>query len=278
MLILIIVLIEIYCLYRFIFNWFLIFCFLFYILWYFDRSENNGRRTWDSLKNLAIWKFFSPIKYYNFEETELLDLKKRLFIVIPNRTYLSLIWGFGFNSAQLHHKLDVCYILPRILFYIPIVRDILLWSGAVADSPPHLSTTETIITLLNQGRSVCYSPLTIDRKTNKIPIPDNNLFEFCKEKNINVIPVVVSNEIERYWFPFNLISLQKRCYAWCGYPFPQLFFLKIFSQSPPNKIDLQFGTPINCGAFANTDIIKEKFIQVCESINNNGVDKPLSFE
>ena len=58
--------------------------------------------------------------------------KKYIFVVMPNACNMPLFWGFGLHGGRFAPQIRLRYLLPRVLFYVPLLRDALMWTGAVA--------------------------------------------------------------------------------------------------------------------------------------------------
>ena len=134
---------------------------LIYVLYLIDGAWLSGVRSWKHFRELNIWKRLSPVNYYlpdGYRDVfgrESSESRGYIFILLPNLTNASLIWGFGLHGGLFDSKLKVKYLLPKVMFYLPIIRDILMWSGAVGyDSK---SEIDTISELVNNGNSVAYS-------------------------------------------------------------------------------------------------------------------------
>lgn len=124
--------------------WVILAIFLYATLYfYLDDGPITGHRNWQRFRNLRLWKGVSPV-HYEFTTAEGLAItqldKPCLFVVMPNCSNMPLVYGFGFNGSKLPlpikrtgYQRTCIYLLPPILFTIPLLRDWLLWSGAVAD-------------------------------------------------------------------------------------------------------------------------------------------------
>ena len=207
---------------------------------------------------------------------------------MPNATCLPLLWGFGLHAGQLDSRLDVCYVLPVCLFKIPILRDFLLWTGAVALS----NDKSGIVELMNKGRSVCYCPsgmrdamyvhrwLNDPNASQLVCLPHDELFDYCKSERIQLVPVLIANECVRYKFPYITYWIHRFQY-WLldktGYPFTMLYWLKLFGQRPPPTMEIMIADPIDCEKCANTEKLKLIFKQTVEQLNKNGIDKLIEW-
>ena len=168
--------------------------------------------------------------------------------------------------------MDVVYVLPWILFKIPLVRDFLLWSGAIRFESDWRSD---IIRLLRMGKSVAYAPGTMedmipgtenkrdelrtegsqfgsdmrDSHSYRPDVPPNDIFEYAKANRIPIVPVLIRGETERYrivWWKNSYINrLQRYTLERIGWPIPTLFFTRWFGSSPPPPLKIEIGNPMD---------------------------------
>jgi len=255
--------------------WILLFPLLLYPLWYFDKSEQNGRRTWEFFRTLSLWKIFSPAQFYFANRNSLNRSKSRkLFVILPNATNAPLVW-FGLSGGELDPCLDMCYLLPDLLFRIPLLRDILLWSGGVSKGA---NAHSTVLSLLNRDRSVAYAPSNdlfnkSDLENGDVPQgPDDTLYEFCIKNHVLLVPVVVSRERERYWIldrPW-VRKAQRYMMEKIGYPIPLFFFPRYFANRPPEKMHNQIGSGLDASLYEEIGALKKDFE---ESVKNMWKEK-----
>lgn len=96
--------------------------------------------------------------------------------------------------------MDVLYAVPRVLLWIPFLKDLLIASGAVADEE------QTLLSLMKkEGRAVCYAPgrmrdILRTRQADRVYVsPLNEHFiESLVERDVVIVPVVFHNELGRY--------------------------------------------------------------------------------
>ena len=76
-----------------------------------------------------------------------------------------------------------------------------------------------------------------------------------------MIPVLVAGETRRYSFYRGhwVNRMQKWCYQRYGWPFPLLFFPKIFGSQPPPKLDVQIGFPMEASIQENVESFSKLF-------------------
>ena len=269
---------------------------LIYVLYLIDKAWITGSRAWKHFRELQLWRRLTPVKYY-FANTgdsvnddvqvfglENTKRKKFLFIVMPNATNAPLIWGFGLHGARFAPSIKLRFLVPAVLFYVPIIRDFLMWIGGVAYYPGKQWTT--INDLLNSGHSVAYSCNGMqdafsahDREGKEIHVktPDDQLFEFARKEGIALVPVIVGGENERYVFtpkpPAFMVTLQEFFYSNWGVVWPLLCM-----PTRQSKLHMQFCPTIQPHIYDTTEEFKLEFLRCIRSANNNGADKRIIFE
>jgi len=208
------------------------------VLWYYlDDSEKTGNKSWTSLRNWSLWKDgINAVTYAFGDEEELSNLKKQriIFVVSGNVTNMGLISGFGLHGG-VFDNFDLRYVLPKIFFYVPGLREFLMWTGAVVDD------RDVMLSLLNRGNSICYASKGMAKDT----IPSrlsSELFRFTKQESIRLIPVEIKGEGKRYRIFSH--SVQEYFLKWLGYPFPFCFGPRIFGPNPPPKLTVNIGIPM----------------------------------
>ena len=264
----------------------LVFIILVYGLWYFDGKEYTGERRWDAFRTLRIWKWLSPLDY---TFTNKLDLNltnaavKRLYVLIPGDTYISLIWGIGLHGGELSPFASrMHYIVPPIFMWIPLLRDVLLWSGAVTFHSKKRPLDSILLELLQSNRSVCYCPSDFsnvvepkvdvehgvpkDYYTIKTPCPSEDMFSFARQEQLQLVPIVTHGERKRYYV-MELPRVQEFFYRLIGYPFPLIFCLRIFNKTRPPLLHQQFGPIIECNAkYESNEQLRESFVNCVEAL------------
>lgn len=226
---------------------------LYLILKYDDGEEESGNRAWRGLRR---WTLFGKTVQYFFGNTEAFGAEQAnerlLFVVVGNLSNMGLIHGFGMHGGTFQH-VDLVYMLPRILFRVPLLRDVLLWTGAVAHDEGIL------LKLLKRGKSVAYCPsgmedllsYTNPRGDDKLVVhtPSMPVFEFAMKHRVQVVPVLVAGETNRYAFARGhyLHRCQQWSYARFQWPFPLIFGPRIFGKKAPPKLEVQVGFPMDAG-------------------------------
>ena len=168
--------------------------FAYFAFKYFDHDEFTGNRAWPWLRSRGIGK--SAIELLVGRKP--IDADKRYLFIVRGecRTHLGLIYTFGFHGGYFDH-LDLVYLLPRAPFYVPLLRDVLLWSGAIAY--PSQDPLSSILQLLKRGKAVAYHDVDIT----------DDLLEFCMQNHIHIVPTSVSRESERYAVVGDLCFMRK---------------------------------------------------------------------
>lgn len=273
---------------------------LVYVLYLIDGAWLSGSRAWLQLRTLKLWRKLSPARFYfpnslgggGETETPVFGVesapyKKYIFVVIPNNTNMPLFWGFGFHGARFAPQIRIRYLLPAILFYVPFLRDVLMWSGAVAYRKE--DQWATMNDLLNRGYSVAYASNGMtdaftayqESRTGKsgepreVQAPADALFDYAKAENVALVPVLVNGEAERYVFapqPGFIVSLQQFCYKNWGYPFPVVCL-----PTRQSQIHLQFCSVLQPHLFEKAAEMKDEFLRAVKSANNTGADRRIVF-
>lgn len=249
-----------------------------YILLYVDGKEYTGERRWEGFRNFSGWRRVSPACFTFASTTAVTDATRRLFVVMPCITPAPL-WWMAVHGGRLLAALNLCYLMPPLFFSIPILRDVMLWSGGVTHRRGE-GRNAAILDLLNANRSVCYAPSGFTDVLHAFDdadpesgvqtnMPGDELFAFARENEVQIIPVVVAGEKRRY----NIIAgspwlqrLHAQTHAWFGYPVPLLFWARIFSGTRPEALNIQIGPVINCARYTSVDALKNAFKENVEAI------------
>jgi len=237
----------------------------FYLLWYFDGKEYTGERRWDAFRALRLWKWMSPVDHVFPLKTDMSQTTGKKLLIFPNaKTPSALIWGVGLHGGgtEFGHR-AVHYIVPPIFMWVPIVRDVLMWSGAITYSlyNPARSKFNVITRLLEDGRIVAYVPSNFynphvngvtDVETTlsvEHTFPGDAILEYIVKEKAQVIPVFVQREDERYKICMSSAKLRlihSYTYTYLEYPFPMCYWYKLYHPSKPQPIVVSFG-PIMSG-------------------------------
>jgi hypothetical protein len=264
----------------------LLFLVLVYVPWYLDGKEFSGERRWTWFRRLFIWKWLSPVEYTfaNISDLSLLNhTTKRVYVMVPGDTLIALVWGVGLHGGQLPFAEYLHFVVPPLLMWIPLLRDVLMWMGAVTYHHKKRPLESVIFALLHSNRSVCYCPSNFANMAlafsteedseehdlekgmvRQVPSISEETLAFALEEKIQLVPVVVHGERRRYYIFTHAVLLRRiqvAFYNLIGYPFPLFFWPKMFSHSGrPPKLQQQFGSIIECNQkYANTIVLKESF-------------------
>jgi hypothetical protein len=258
-----------------------------YALSYFDGKEYTGERRWTFFRSWRIWQWLTPMDYAALTPQQARDLElvtkvKRLYLMVPGDTIISLVWGIGLHGGRLTPAVaeKLHYIVPPIYLWIPLLRDVLLWTGAITYHAQKRPLNSILLDMLNSNRSVCYCPselanVTLDEasdlenaengtfsNSSSSPCPDAEILNFALQESIQLVPIVVHGERRRYHM-LHIRFLQRFFFKHINYPFPLLFFPRIFNKTRPPLLILQMGFLIECNEkFAKSpDILKGFFIE-----------------
>jgi len=238
---------------------------LVYGFWYWDGKEYTGERHWPLFRTLRIWRYLSPVEYVFPHKSDMMNTKgKRLFVFVPCSTPLALVWGIGLNGNQIEFKHRMHYIVPPCYMWVPFLRDVLLWTGAITYST--FDTTKNMHDIIREmlldGRSICYAPSnfnnTIDDLERQISTryPPLEMLTFCVVESMQIIPVVVQGEHERYRIvdrPW-LRAVQAWFYKKIDYCMPLVYWMRIFpAVRPLPPLTLSFGSAMECNLYETAD-------------------------
>jgi len=222
---------------------------MYIILKYLDGDENTGFRAWSKLRSFHF--FGKSVTYlYGMKPTYQSD-QRILFVVMGNSTNMGLFHGFGFHGSGSFEKLDLVYMLPEVLFKIPFLRDLLLWSGAVKHDK------NNILNLLNKGKSIAYAP---NGMKPKLELPDVGILELAHVNKIPVVPVCILDEEKRYKIFPSYKPLQKWALNRYGWPFPYLFMYRWWNKTRPPNLRVKVGVPMDSSLYTDMEKFKEAFL------------------
>ncbi len=147
------------------------------------------------------------------------------------------------------------YVVPPLMLKIPIMRDLLLWSGAVTYGKARPLET-VLINLMNAGRSVAYCPskfLPLSPPPSAVKTAETieargfptELLGFLHQKAAELVPVVIMREQKRYYI-FRHERLQSYFLKLIDYPFPSLVCIRFWSKERPPQLKAIFGSVIEC--------------------------------
>jgi len=252
---------------------------LYGVLWYYvDDSERTGQRTWHWLRNWRVWRTqFTAVNYVfgNLELPERLQKEKRVVFVVlkGNMTNMALVSGFGFHGGMLANT-DIAYLLPSLFFRVPGIREVLLWSGAMAYDASAENLNDRLLTILNKQKSVCFAlngmkEVLRDKHDEGERAISKELFEFACQEKIQFVPVGVEGEDKRY--AIYRTSAQAYFMQILGYPCPFLFGPRIFGAEPPPKVDLVFGDLTDPNKYDNVDHFNKWFFSTVDTSSHDSL-------
>lgn len=244
-------------------------CVALYSLWYFDGKEYTGERRWEAFRRLSLWRWVSPVDVLMPEKSELQSVGggKRLFVYTPCHTPSALIWSVGLHSGGVRFDHTTHYVLPPPLMWVPLVRDVLMWSGAVTYSTrdPRHSREAVILDLINQGRAVCYAPANFSHggddleKAIEARYPSDDMLQKCMDNQIRIVPVVVQGEHDRYKMVHSdrLRAVQSFCHRHTDYPFPLCYWYRFYSHERPPLLSVQFSAVMASEVYESVEKLKQ---------------------
>lgn len=258
----------------------------FYLLWYFDGKEYTGERRWDAFRSLRVWKWMSPVDHVFPLKTDMSQTQGKKLLVFPNAlTPSALIWGVGLHGGGTKFGTRaVHYIVPPIFMWIPFVRDVLMWSGAVTYSlhNPARSMFNVMTRLLEDGRIVAYvpsnfyspSPTAGDVETG-VPatdytFPKDDVLEYIVKERAQVVPVFVQREAERYTIRMHdprLKWIHAHVYKYLDYPLPMVYWFKFYHPTKPHPIVISFGPIMSGEVYTSVDSLLSALKEQVEMMN-----------
>jgi len=236
---------------------------LIYLLWYLDGREYTGERHWPGFRRLFLWRYSSPVQYTIANEVDLEQQlgpkQQRLYVLLPGNTYFAVLWGIGLHGGRLPPKMSerLHWVVPPLLMAIPILRDVLLWSGAVTYHERKHPLADVLLGLLNANRSVCYCPAqyanTISGSGATTAGLSEQMLAFAREHHTQLVPILVTGERP------TITRVQRWMFTTIGYPFPMLVFARYWSRTRPPPLMLQFGPIMRCGDYEDAALLRESF-------------------
>jgi hypothetical protein len=243
---------------------------LIYTLWYLDGREYTGERHWPAFRRFPLWRWLSPVRYVIANEVDLEEQlgpkHQRLYVLLPGNTYFSVLWGIGLHGGRLPPKMSerLHWMVPPLLMAVPLLRDILLWSGAVTYHERKHPLSDVLLGLLNANRSVCYCPAQYANTVREGPTTaglSEQMLGFAREHGTQLVPILVTGERQRYHVVETptVLRVQRWTLLHCGYPFPMLVFARYCGRARPPPLTLQFGPIMRCADYQEVGLLRESF-------------------
>lgn len=231
---------------------FVFFFHFFYFQWYFfisvtslflyaitkyiwDDASRTGARAW---KELRRFKGLGKVVNYYMGDLTCFSkdgVHKRMLLVVTGDCYtlMGMTHAFGLHHGTFEH-VDLVFIVPHFLMRVPLLRDVLMWLGAVATDRDEEGL---ILELLQKGKSVAY------RLPESQQVPPAGLLQFAANNGIHVVPVCIRGEEYRYRI-IKFPKAQQWLESKTGWNFP-VFFPKSFDVT----LEVQVGTPMNASLY-----------------------------
>lgn len=255
------------------FFWVLMTGFVYVTLTWFRGAHMTGIDTFETFRALPVWRWFSPLQEVSGGSDFIQDMQSKeryIFVVMPNVTNASLIWFFGLHARWSWIGVRICYLMPQILFYFPVVRELLLWSGACASTTPGRNDVQRVVDMTELGRNVAYSPNGMqDALSTKPKSPPMLLFQQAVARKYHVVPVLTQGERDdgRYLFLRDgcgaLRALQEWFLGKIGYPFPHIYLPRY-----GRKIEIAVGPPVSPYVHISAEAMQAKFLETIKQISN----------
>jgi hypothetical protein len=259
---------------------------------YLVRSTHyNGYDAIPLLRSLRVWTWLPFVTVRQVNEKAFVDRdpdSRYIFVVIPNATNTSLIWGFGLhgNGWPGASELNLCYVMPSLFFHIPGLRELLLWSGAVTSGAwnNNSNVESRVLDMTRLGRNVAYAPngmedalFVQDESHIHARRPSLTLFQMACDRNYQIVPCLCSGENDRRYILIStpwIRGIQRWMLKKLGYPFPLIYFPDLNAPGS-RRIEITMGEPLTPPKDGNAGTLQTNFFQSLQQLNNNGVDKEL---
>lgn len=256
---------------------------LFYVLSYVDPASKRGNRNWEWFRRLKMWRYlwtwWFPItyhwQYHRFQRNT-----KYIFIAHPNPYNLGMLMGLGLHGNQeTMTGLNLLWMVPAFLLKIPILRDVLLWSGAVDHDQSNL------IDLMNRGHSVALCPngmkdaLTIEEDSICINKARREIFSFASETGAELVPVLMYGEADLYSCKKGRVLdyLRSLSLSKIGIPCPTIAMGHMKTCLPKRReLHIYIGTPTKARGKDPDDVMAE-FYASLDTLNCVDLDKPIKY-
>jgi hypothetical protein len=245
-------------------------------VWYIDDGPVTGYRTIDALRGLSWWgwRHLCHLKLTMPAGQTFVgpQAAQYIFVVLPNRTNAALFWTFGVYGSvprwrAVAANMRLSYVMPAAMFWVPVLRELLLFTGAVADGP------DVIRTQLSLGRNVAYAPNgmrdVLLRQPGQVYAPPLELFcDASSAASLYLVPVVVHEtpgpllaSVPALW-PLQQWFVN----SWLRYPWPCIWLPR--PASAP-LVGVTIGSPLLGSDYAGRpDALERDFCSAAESIHN----------
>lgn len=239
-----------------------LFALLYVPLYYQNDREYNGKMQWKGFRSLFLWRWLSPVSYP--EQPEHVG---KLYVLVPGYTLASLVWGIGLHGGRMPRKL--LYIVPPGIMYVPILREFLLWSGAISYHPTRRPLNDVLQKVIARGYSVCYSPALLhlnDEDLEAVAGLDGEMLGFARSSGVSIHAVAIHKEKERYHL-LPLPRVQKFMFKHIMYPFPHIYLYRFLSNKKPPMLTLVVAPAVASASFAteqdHRNALADRFKSLC---------------
>lgn len=221
-----------------------------YGLTYHSNAPRTGSRLWPGFRyNDVIWNDFA--RYFNasvISDGEFDNTQQYIFGFSPHGIYpMSAVWCTLFSDWFKHYDIDVNVAGASVMFYVPIIRELVMWAGGIEVSRSSVKTS------LQQGKNILLIPggqreMRYSRSSNKHVVCVNRHTGFIRlaiEHNCSLVPIFSFGEhdiINNIYLP----DIQHKATKYLGYLFPMWPYGRWFSPLPnPVKLTFVVGQPIH---------------------------------
>lgn len=222
---------------------------LLYGIQFRDSAHKTGEQTWAAFRyNDVMWSDFARyFRAHIIPHGKLNKSDQYIFCFSPHGIYpMSTVWSTRCPQWYEHYDIEVNVAGASVMFYVPIIRELVLWSGGIdvsRDSVQYALQHDKNVLLIPGGqREMRYS-----RSSKQRVVLVNRHKGFCKlaiQHGCKLVPIYSFGEHE-LMDNIHLPTIQSRTTRVLGYMFPMLPYGRFYSPLP-NTVQLTFvvGEPI----------------------------------
>jgi len=171
-----------------------------YTLRWVDRAEHSGHASWPAWRSAWWWwwRAATPVAEVVAPPAQQQQQAQKgaIYLVTPCGTASTLLWGIGLSCGAGSSDATL-WTLPAYYFWVPGVRDFLLWSGAVSHFEGNIAA------LLEAGYNVCYAmpPMPAAAVSDDevyTQLPSDWLLQIAINEHLKLQIITVQGEDEQY--------------------------------------------------------------------------------
>ena len=207
---------------------------------YYDGAEYTGERSWRWFRRLRLWRLLHWWTNFNAQVDPMTrtQITKPCVIAVHPHGFLPIgsLLEFCLPGTQLP-KVDVLVATLEMIFSIPGLRELFLWSGAI------VARRDCMLKILEKGKALVVVPgglregMLHDHNHLRMCFDHQGFIEIAQAANVPLIPVFAQGE-NRLWFIIPVFTgLRKWFYRHTRVPFPTFFVPFIF----PHELNMRYG-------------------------------------